>query len=197
MPRKDARVDAYIAKAKPFAQPVLKHLRSVVHEACPEVEETIKWGHASFDYKGMLCSMAAFKEYVTFGFWKHQLLVDRLPDAKNPMNQFGKVESVKDLPSRAALIRTVQAAMDLNEHGVKVQRVIRKKPPVKVPAYFTAALRKNAKALAAFNAFPPSHKREYVDWIVEAKREETRTRRVETAVGWIAQGKGRNWKYEN
>jgi uncharacterized protein YdeI (YjbR/CyaY-like superfamily) len=141
--------------------------------------------------------MAAFKDYVTFGFWKHQLLVDRLPHIQNPMSQFGKIGSVKDLPARASLVRTVKAAMDLNDQGVKVERVIRKKPSLKVPPYFTAALRKNAKALAAFNAFPPSHKREYVDWIVEAKRDETRARRMETAVEWIAQGKGRNWKYES
>ena len=197
MPKKDARIDAYIEKANPFARPVLKHLRSVVHEACPDVEETVKWGHASFDYKGLMCSMAAFKEYVIFGFWKHQLLVDRLPGkGANPMSQFGKIRSVKDLPSRATLIRTVRAAMDLNDRNIKIERVRTKKPPVKVPPYFTAALRKNAKALATFTAFPPSHKREYVDWIVEAKREETRTRRMETAIKWIAQGKGRNWKYE-
>jgi hypothetical protein len=196
MARKDPRVDAYILKAKPFARPVLKQLRAAVRAACPAVEETIKWGMPSFEYKGPMCGMAAFKEYVTFGFWKHSLLADRLPSKEsNAMSYYGKIRSLDDVPSRASLIKTIRAAMELNDKGIKVERKRTTKPPVKTPAYFMAALRKNAKALATFEAFPPSHKREYVEWVDEAKREDTRARRLETAIEWIANGKSRNWKY--
>ena len=197
MARKDPRVDAYIAKAQPFAQPLLKQLRAAVRAACPPVEETIKWGMPSFEYQGPMCGMAAFNEYVTFGFWKHSLLTGRLPTKEsNAMSYYGKLRSVADLPPRATLIRTIREAMDLNEKNIKVARKITKKPALKVPAYFTAVLRTNARALAAFQAFPPSHQREYVEWVDEAKREETRARRLETAIEWIAKGKSRNWKYE-
>jgi len=197
MARKDPRVDAYIAKAKPFAQPLLKQLRAAVRAGCPSVEETIKWGVPSFEYKGPMCGMAAFKEYVTFGFWKHSLLTDRLPTKEsNAMSYYGKLRTTADLPPRATLVRTIREAMELNDKGIKVARKITKKPALKVPAYFMTALRKNAKALAVFDAFPPSHQREYVEWVDEAKREETRARRLETAIDWIAKGKARNWKYE-
>src|SRR5262245_11092343 len=197
MATRDPRVDAYIQKARPFARPVLKRLRAVVRAGCPGVEETIKWGVPSFEYKGPMCGMAAFKEYVTFGFWKHALLTDRLPTKEgNAMSHYGKIRSLADLPSRASLISTVRAAVELSEKGLKIERKRTKKPPVKVPAYFTAALRRNARALATFNAFPPSHKREYVEYVTEAKREETRARRIETTIAYLAQGKTRNWKYE-
>lgn len=201
MGKKDPRVDAYIERAQPFAQPILKHLRKVVHVACPGVQETMKWSHPHFDYKGIFCAMAGFKQHCTFGFWKGALLrgkVKGLPgDGEKAMGQFGRITSLADLPDEKILLRIVQAAAKLNDDKVAVpRRKARAKPPLKVPPYFTAALRKNKKALAAFDAFPPSHRREYLEWITEAKTEETRTRRMAQAVEWIAEGKGRNWRYE-
>jgi hypothetical protein len=197
MAKTDRRVDAYIEKAKPFAQPILRHIRACVHAGCPDVEETIKWRFPSFYYKGPLCNMAAFTTHATFGFWKHTLLADRLPRTdRRAMGQFGRLAAVSDLPGRARLVRLVKAAAKLNDDGVKVVRPRASKPRVKVPPFFMAALRKNARALATFQAFPPGHKREYVEFVTEAKRDETRARRMATTVAWLASGKSRNWKYE-
>ncbi len=200
MPSKDPRVDAYIAKSADFAKPILTHLRRVVHTACPDVVEGWKWSFPNFDYKGIFCSMAAFKQHCTFGFWKHSILVSQgvLPAAeREAMGSFGRLTSVKDLPSDAALVKIIKAAAKLNDDNVKVVRVKKPpKPPVKTPAYLAAAFKKSPKARAAWDGFSPSHRREYVEWLTEAKTAETRERRLDTAVGWIAQGKGRNWKYE-
>ena len=196
MGRRDARVDAYIDKAQPFARPILKQLRKAVHAACPEVVETIKWSVPAFDYKGPMCGMAAFKAYCTFGFWKHSLL-EGLPDPENPMSGLGRLTSVDDLPPEKTIVGLVKQAARLNDEGIKVPREVKApKPPVKTPSYFAAALKKNRKAQAAFEAFSPSHRREYVEWITDAKTDATRQRRIETALQWIAEGKGRNWKYE-
>lgn len=195
MATRDPRVDAYIARAAPFAQPILVHLREVVHAACPDVTETVKWGMPFFDYKGPLANMAAFKKHVAFGFWKAKLLSEHLPAGeKTAMGQFGRVASVGDLPSKGALGKLVTAAARLNDEGVKVER--KTKPAVRTPTSLLAALRKNKKALATFEALPPSHKREYAAWINEAKLETTRARRIATAVEWISKGRSMNWKYE-
>lgn len=201
MSHRDPRVDAYIAKAAPFAQPILEHVREVVHEACPGVEETIKWGMPSFVYGGgILCGMAAFKAHASFGFWKHALVVGENDAGAEPvgMGSFGKLTAVRDLPAKRQLVACVKKAAALNAQGVKavpVRKAASAKPaPVPTPE-FAAALRKHKAAAAAFKAFPPSHQREYVDWIAEAKREETRDRRIAQAVEWIAEGKQRNWKY--
>jgi hypothetical protein len=194
----DPRVDAYIRKSAPFAKPILTHLRAVVHRACPDVVETMKWSFPHFDYKGIFCGMAAFKAHCTFGFWKHALLAEQLPavDSKG-MGQFGRIASLDDLPAEAVLARVIKAAAKLNDAGVKVvRRKAAPKPPMTPPAYFVAALKKNRKAAAAFEAFPPGHRREYLEWITEAKTEETRDRRLGQAIAWMAEGKSRNWKYE-
>ena len=196
MGTRDARIDAYIAKAAEFARPILRHVRALVHDACPEVGETLKWGMPSFEYKGLLCGMAAFREHATFGFWKHDLLVKDDAKAREAMGSFGRLRSVGDLPPKRTLAGYVRRAMKLNDDGVKAPRAkTRPKKPIPVHADFRAALAKNAKARAAFEAFPPSHKREYLEWIAEAKRDETRVRRVSQAVAWMAEGKPRNWKY--
>ncbi|HEY6194737.1 MAG TPA: YdeI/OmpD-associated family protein [Candidatus Eisenbacteria bacterium] len=198
MPRKDPRIDAYITRAAEFARPILRHLRAVVHEACPAAEETIKWGSPAFDYQGPLCGMAAFKQHAVFGFWKGKLIVDgsgREVDAA--MGQFGRLTSLADLPAKRELVRYVKLAMALNESGVKVPRPAKRKPPLPVPADLAAALRRNRKAQAAFAAFPPGCRREYVEWVTEAKREATRAQRIATTVAWVAEGKKRNWKYES
>jgi uncharacterized protein YdeI (YjbR/CyaY-like superfamily) len=194
----DPRFDEYIDKAQPFARPILKHLRKVVHAAVPEVVENWKWSNPAFDYKGIFCSMAAFKQHCIFGFWKHQLLIDRgviKPD-DTVLGHRGKITSVGDLPSEKELSRILKAAADLNDKGIKVERPqTAPKPPVKVPPYLKKALNGNKKAAATFAAFSPSHRREYVEWVTDAKSEDTRNKRLAQAVEWMAQGKPRNWKY--
>lgn len=200
MAKKDPRVDAYIAKSPDFAQPILKYLREIIHEGCPDLTETIKWGTPTFDHHGIMVGIAAFKQHATLGFWKAPLLkLDGKPVSKemeSGAGQFGKLTSIKDLPARSKLVKLVKDAAKLNESGVNMPRAPRAaSKPVQVPGDLTKALQKNAKARAVFEAFPPSHKREYVQWIVEAKTDETRQRRLDQAVIWISEGKQRNWKY--
>ncbi|NOT06758.1 MAG: hypothetical protein HOP28_00995 [Gemmatimonadales bacterium] len=198
MATKDPRIDAYIAKSAEFARPILAHLRAVVHSACPEVEETLKWSSPTFMYKGILCGFAAFKEHATFGFWKGDLVVDANGKSAEAMGQFGRLTSLKDLPSKRVLAGYVKQAMRLNDAGVKSPRMVKRpKAPFKTPADLTAALKKNAAARTTFERFPASAQRDYVEWITEAKQEATRARRLATTVEWLAQGKRRNWKYEN
>lgn len=195
-------ITAYIDKAQPFARPILRRLRELLHDACPEVVEVIKWGHPNFEYKGPFAGMAAFKAHATFGFWKDELLrgekVSLGKSNEKAMGSFGRLTSVSDLPAERAMKSLIKQAMKLNDDGIKRPALARSKQPivVKPPAYFLAALQKNKKALAAYEAFAPSHKREYVEWVVEAKTEATRERRLQTAIEWMAEGKRRNWKYE-
>lgn len=195
MPTIDPRIDAYIEKSADFAQPILNHLRKLVHQACPDVEETLKWGMPSFEYKGILCGFAAFKAHCTFGFWKHSLL-DNGDLSRNAMGSFGRIASKKDLPADEVIIGLVHQAMELNEKDIRVP----KKPPAAkkelvIPDELMKALSKNKKAKAAFDGFSYSHKKEYVEWITEAKTEPTRNKRLATAIEWLAEGKSRNWKY--
>jgi uncharacterized protein YdeI (YjbR/CyaY-like superfamily) len=201
MGTRDPRVDAYIAKQKDFAKPILTHIRDVVHSACPDVEETLKWSSPHFMYGGgMMCGMAGFKEHAIFGFWKGKLIDGVSPNRNSggeAMGNFGKLTSVNDLPSRAKMTSLIRQAMKLNEDGVTVPRAKRaSKPEAQVPPELKAALAKNKNAATHFAAFPPSHRREYIEWITDAKREETKTKRITQAVEWIAEGKGRNWKYQ-
>jgi uncharacterized protein YdeI (YjbR/CyaY-like superfamily) len=194
MGSKDPRVDAYIAKSADFAKPILTHIRKLVHSACPDAEETMKWSVPHFDYKGMMCGMAAFKEHCAFNLWKASLVLD-VTDEKEAMGQFGRLTSARDLPSDRTMIGYIRKAARLNEEGVKVSRKSTPKAPLKVPTYFQAALKKNAPAHKAFAAFSPSQQREYVEWLDEAKADATREKRLQTAIAWIAEGKVRNWKY--
>jgi uncharacterized protein YdeI (YjbR/CyaY-like superfamily) len=194
MPHTDPRDGAYIAKSADFAKPILNHFRSLVHEACPDVVETMKWGNPSFDHRGLLCSMGAFKEYCTIGFWKGGLL--GLTREEGSMGHFGRITSMKDLPAKSTLVKLVKRAAKLNEEGVKVVAPARApRAELPVPADLMGALRKNKKAMTAFQSFPPSHRREYIEWIIEARREETRQKRLQTAIAQIAEGKPQNWKY--
>jgi uncharacterized protein YdeI (YjbR/CyaY-like superfamily) len=200
MGKRDARFDAYIAKSADFARPILTHLRDVVHAACPDVEETMKWSFPHFQYKGMLCSMAAFKEHCAFGFWKGALVVENGgAEVDKAAGQFGRITKLSDLPSKKVLSGYIKEAMKLNDAGIKVPARAKPKAPkdVVVPDDLAGALRGNQKARSTFDAFSPSNKREYVVWITEAKTEATRTRRLETAIEWMAEGKPRNWKYMN
>lgn len=196
MPDFDKRIDAYIEKSRDFARPILEHLRKLVHKACPDVEETVKWGSPHFDYKGSLAGMASFKEHCAFGFWKHALLEGNELQ-RTAMGSFGRITSLKDLPKDKEIVSLIHQAMELNEKGIKVP----KKPPaakadVVVPKELIAALAKNKKAKTQFEKFSPSHRREYSEWITEAKTEPTRDKRIATAIEWLSEGKSRNWKYE-
>jgi uncharacterized protein YdeI (YjbR/CyaY-like superfamily) len=197
MGRKDPRVDAYIQKAADWQQPVLNHIREIVHDACPDAEETMKWSSPSFTYKGLLCGMQAFKARCMFGFWKAPLVLDDVAKGNRTYRYFGDLTKVSDLPSRKVLTDYIRKAMALNENGVAIARKPRAKAKLlRMPGDLAAALQKNKKAQKAFEEFSPSHKNEYVEWITAAKADETRQRRLETAIGWIAQGKSRNWKYQ-
>ncbi len=201
----DPRVDLYIEKAAPFAQPVLTHLRNLVHQACPRATESVKWGMPFFLQKGIVLShMAAFKQHCAFGFWgpemKKVLATDGLVSSK-AMGSLGRITGLRDLPADKLLLRYMCQAAEFVESGRRKKSIDRKpkaaKPPVRVPAELSAALKKNKLAAKAFERFSPSCRREYVEWIWAAKRQETKERRVAQAVEWIAQGKSRNWKYEN
>jgi len=197
---RDPRIDEYIAKAAPFARPILTYLRETVHAACPEVEETMKWRMPHFDYKGMMCGMAAFKAHCTLGFWKASLIPGLMPNSANggdAMGNLGAIRTMDDLPPENVLTGYITAAMKLNDDGVTVAKP--KKTPraeLQVPPAFAAALAKHRGAKKVFDAFPPSHRREYLEWILEAKRDETRDNRIAQAIEWIAEGKQRNWKYQ-
>jgi len=201
------KVDAYIAKAQPFAQPILDHLRRLVHRACPGVEETIKWSRPFFEYKGViLCNMSAFKEHCSFGFWGQEIgaiLGDAGVIRDGAMGSLGRIASVTGLPPEKAMLGWVRQAAGFIDNGEHTSPITARNRVVKAPRAapqttpeFAVALKKNKKASAVFAAFSPSCKREYIDWIAEAKRDETRQKRVAQAVEWIAQGKQRNWKYQ-
>jgi uncharacterized protein YdeI (YjbR/CyaY-like superfamily) len=199
MPTTDPRVDAYIAKSNDFAKPILTRIREMVHAACPDVVETIKWSSPFFDYKGqMMCAMAAFKEHCSLIFWKASLIEGVPPNGDKSRGSFGRLTSVKELPSKTQFNGFIKAAMKLNDQGVTVKRPkAGAKPEAKVPKELAAALKQSKKATAAFAKFPPGQRREYCLWIDEAKREETKEKRVAQAIEWIAEGKTRNWKYES
>jgi uncharacterized protein YdeI (YjbR/CyaY-like superfamily) len=198
MGTRDARIDAYIAKAPAFAKPILTHLREVIHEGCPPVEETLKWSSPSFTYHGILCGFASFKAHVAFGFWKGTLIIADKDKSLEGAGSFGRITTVSDLPSKKVLVGYIKQAMELNEKGVKspVKHDKAPKAPLRTPADLSAALKTNKKAATRYAAFSPSWKREYVEWITEAKTDATRARRLGTAIEWIAEGKHRNWKYQ-
>jgi len=197
MPSTDQRIDAYIAAKPPFARPILERLRAAVHRACPEVEETLKWSMPSFGYRGkILCGMAAFKEHATFGFWQGREVTG---EAEKPsaMGQFGRLKGIDDLPGDAELDSLIRRAMDLIDSGARASRPAKHpKPQIEMPDDLASALAGHPAAQASFEGFPPSCRREYLEWIVEAKRPETRAKRIAQTVDWVAEGKRRNWKYE-
>lgn len=206
MGKKDPRIDAYISKAQDFAQPILTHLRELVHTACPDVEETWKWSFPHFMYKeAILCSMASFKQHAVFGFWKASLMQDT--DAvltikdRESMGHLGKLETLKDLPKDAVLKKYIKAAMKLNEEGVKLparsQVKDGEKKELEIPDYFTKELKKNKVAKEHFSKFSYSGKKEYLEWFEEAKTDATREKRMTQALEWIEEGKSRHWKYKN
>jgi uncharacterized protein YdeI (YjbR/CyaY-like superfamily) len=202
MAKKDKIIDAYISKSADFAKPILNHLRTLIHKTCPEVEENMKWGMPSFEYKGNLCGFAAFKKHMMFGFWKASLMRDSKfllgKQSKTAMGNLGKITSIKDLPSDKVIAGWIKEAMKLNDTGVKLDRSAKPKherKKYKMPSYFAKVLNKNKKAKQIFDNFSPSHKREYLEWIIEAKTDETRNRRMTSAIQLMTEGKSLNWKY--
>jgi uncharacterized protein YdeI (YjbR/CyaY-like superfamily) len=202
MANKEKKIDAYIAKSADFAKPILTHIRELVHKTCPDVEEKMKWSMPFFDYKGeMLCHMAAFKQHAVMSFWKASLMKDPIlmanAQSEASMGHLGRLTSMKDMPPDKKIVAWIKEAMSLNDKGIKVAKP---KPAEKkelvVPGYFTKALNKNKKALQTFEAFAYSNKRDYVEWITEAKTEETRNKRLAQAIEWMAEGKSRHWKYK-
>ncbi len=203
MGTRDERIDAYIAKAAEFAQPILNHLRELMHKACPDVEETMKWSCPHFDYKGIMCNMAAFKKHCAFGFWKGTLIPELkgkvTPMGNTTMGHLGELKTLSDLPKDKIMIGYIKKAVELNDQGVKMPvrtKTGEKKKDTTFPEELTAALKKNKQASAAFTAFSPSKQREYAEWIGDAKSEATRDKRLETAIECIAEGKSRHWKYQ-
>jgi uncharacterized protein YdeI (YjbR/CyaY-like superfamily) len=201
MKTRDPRIDAYISDAAEFAGPILLHLRTLVHEACPEATETMKWSFPHFEYADKtLCSMAAFKAHCTFGFW-HQgmekFMADDSGKAESAMGHFGRITSVDDLPDNKTLSRYIRHAMTLNESGTRARPLAKARKALPVPPDLATALKKNKTAAKAFEAFSPSHRREYIEWIVDAKRAETRAKRLATTLEWLTEGKARNWKYQD
>jgi len=192
MPKKNPRVDAYIAQSADFARPILNRIRKLVHATRPGVEETLKWNSPFYEHKGILLATPAFKRHCALIFWKGRLFL-----GKDQKARLRRLTSLSELPGDKILTGYIRKAVELNEAGIKIPRPKAKaKKAVVVPGYFLAALKKNKKALAAFEDFSPSHKREYVEWITEAKREETRIKRIKAALAQMAKGKSRNWKYQ-
>jgi len=200
MKNTDPRIDAYISKSADFAKPIMLHLRTLVHKACPQVEEGMKWSFPHFMYKGkILCSMASFKQHCTFGFWRRdlQLAAKGNKNSEPAMGQFGRITRLADLPNEKLLLTSIKQAMRLQDTGAKPPAKARPKTKtkLKIPNYFVAALKRNKHALATFENFSYTNKKDYLEWITEAKTGETRAKRLATAVEWMAEGKIRNWKY--
>jgi len=196
---RDRRVDAYIERSAEFAQPILRHLRELIHRACPGIQEDIKWNFPAYVHHGILCGTAAFKAHCSFGFW-HQGMTAQLKREgvldRDSMGSLGRITSLKDLPNDKTMLRCIRAAAELNEAGGSTRtRPKKRKPVAKVPADLTAALRKNKAAAETFKKFSPYNRREYIEWITAAQRPETRLKRLTTALAWLAEGKPRNWKY--
>lgn len=203
MPKKEPKVDAYINKAADFAKPILNHFRELVHITCPEVQELIKWGFPHFDYLGgPMCSMASFKQHCAIGFWKASLMKNAPELAANAktevsMGHLGRITTLKDLPKDKVIVAYIKEAMRLNEAGIKIEKPKPEaKKEIEVPDYFRKALSKNKKAEKTFNEFAPSHRKEYITWITEAKTEETRNKRLATTLEWLSEGKNRSWNYQ-
>lgn len=201
MGKRDPKVDMYIEKANDFAKPILVHLRELLHQACPDVEESIKWGMPNFGYAGaMMCNMAAFKAHCAFGFWKGKIMKDPeqiISEVGNTaMGSFGRITDVKELPDDKIIIAYIKEAMRLNEEGIKVpSKQPKNRQELEIPEYLNAELEQHKKAKEVWDGFSYSHKKEYVEWLTEAKTEATRLKRLEKAMEMMEEGKPRNWKY--
>ncbi len=203
----DPRIDTYIAKSRDYAKPILTHLRELMHKACPEITETLKWSHPFFEYKGPVANCAAFKEHARFSFWKASTLKDehkilKTADDEASAGSIGKLAALADLPPDDVLIAYIKEAVALNENGIKAVSRATVKPATPntalvTPPEFTAMLAANSMAKMHFEEFSPSKQREYIEWFVDAKTEATKQKRMDQALEWISEGKSRHWKYQN
>lgn len=201
MEKYSTKVDEYIEKSLDFAKPILNHLRETIHEVCPDVEEAIKWKFPTFMYKGkILCSITSFKQYCSLGFWLHQdmktLKELETTAEKSSMFSLGRITRMEDLLPKPQLKKAIKEAMELTDMGVTMKRAAPTKTETAIPDYFKEALQQNKQALEIFEKSSLSFRKEYINWITEAKTEATRNKRMEQALEWIEEGKGRNWKYE-
>ncbi|MFC7346563.1 YdeI family protein [Chryseobacterium zhengzhouense] len=201
MEKYSSLVDEYIEKSADFAKPILNYLRELVHEVCPDAEEAIKWKFPTFMYRGkILCSTVSFKQYCSMGFWLHDEMktIKNLETNVEKTNMFslGKITKLEDLPSKPQLKKIILEAVELTEMGVKLKKTLPSKVEIEVPDEFQGVLDQNKKALEIFKKASPSFRKEYINWIIDAKTETTRNKRIEQAIEWISEGKGRNWKYE-
>ncbi|WP_336702030.1 YdeI/OmpD-associated family protein [Chryseobacterium indologenes] len=201
MEKYSPKIDAYIEKSQDFAKPILHYIREIVHECCPDAEETMKWSFPHFIYKGKnLCAMASFKQHCTFGFWleKEMKTMQEITQdiEKNSMFSLGKITQVGDLPSKSQLKKAITEAMELTDMGVTMKKAAPSKTEMEIPDYFQSALNAQPKAKDFFEKASPSFRKEYIAWVSEAKTEATRNKRLEQSLEWIAEGKSRNWKYQ-
>lgn len=201
MEKYSSLVDEYIEKSADFAKPILNYLRELVHEVCPDAEEAIKWKFPTFMYRGkILCSTVSFKQYCSMGFWLHDEMktIKNLETNVEKTNMFslGKITKLEDLPSKPQLKKIILEAVELTEMGVKLKKTLPSKVEIEVPDEFQSVLDQNKKALEIFKKASPSFRKEYINWIIDAKTETTRNKRIEQAIEWISERKGRNWKYE-
>ncbi|PIF43547.1 uncharacterized protein YdeI (YjbR/CyaY-like superfamily) [Chryseobacterium sp. 52] len=201
MEKHSPKIDAYIEKSQDFAKSILDYIRETVHEFCPDAEETMKWSFPHFTYQGEnLCAMASFKHHCTFGFWleKEMKTMKEITQdiEKNSMFSLGKITKIEHLPPKVQLKKAIKEAMELTEMGITMKKAPPSKTETEIPDYFQTALNENKKALTVFEKGSPSFRKEYINWITEAKTETTRSKRMEQSLEWIADGKSRNWKYE-
>ena len=193
---RDERIDTYIGRAQPFARPILERIRERVHSALPQAEETLKWSAPAFTLDGkIVLIMASFKAHASLNFWRGQELCGDEAKADG-MGQFGKLRSLDDLPPPDELDRLIREAGELARAAPAPRKVKHAKQEAELHPQFAAALAKTPEAKAALEGFSPAARRDYVDWIAEAKRDETRQKRIASAVDWLSEGKKRNWKYE-
>lgn len=203
MMKKSKEVDVYISKSERFAKPILKHLRVLVHFACPEIEETIKWGFPHFMYNGILCSMASFNNHCAFGFWKGkfipQLEIIINENGESAMGNFGRITSLAELPNDKIILNIIEQAVVLNNSNIKLPprtKINSSALRVNIPDFILNEINKNKLAKFNFEKFTVSKRKEYVEWILEAKTVTTKKKRLQKTVEWLAEGKSRNWKYE-
>lgn len=201
MAQLNSKVDEYIAKSEGFAKPILEYLRQIIHETCPDAAEDIKWGTPHYSYKGdHLCMIAGFKNHYSFSLYKAEFMKDKeIAESVKAGKKFGymdKLKSVSELPSKEVLVSFLKEAMTINENGIKKEKPISDKPKViETPDYLTEALNANKQAKEVWESKSDSYRKDYLVWIIDAKTDATRQKRIEQSLEWIAEGKGRFWQY--
>ena len=185
---RNPKVDAYIDKQQDFAKPILKHVRKLAHEALPRAEEALKWGVPYFTVNGKnAVGMAAFKKHAS-------VMVCSTETAGGGMGNFGKLTDVSQLPGDEELIRQFRESAEAVQSPETSQP--KTKPVLAMPDDLASAIADTPSAQEVFDGFTDAQRRDYIEWVMSAKRQPTREKRVATAAEWIGEGKKRNWKYE-